>query len=379
MKKRIIIVVVLVAAIAAVIWAVSLRNRPSDDRIRFSGNIEVDEVQAAFQIPGRLVERAVSEGDRVRKGEVIGRLEDAELTHEVATRRADLDAAQSKLGELEAGFRPEEIADARAALRGAQAELDHQSSELARAKKLYRDDVISQRELEAVEAAYRVASSRADQAKEKLRLVESGVRREQIAQARAGVEQSAQILASAQTRYGYATLTSPIDGVVLSENAQPGEMLAAGAPVVTLGDLGSIYVNGYIPETRLGRIRLGEPVVVTTDTYPGKKYRGQVSFISSEAEFTPKQVQTPEERVKLVYRIKVRVENPNFELKPGMPVDAEIPKAKASGSNGVATTGRERSAKPRGATVSVARRAERGLLTSSGIATETVAPHGMES
>ncbi|MGA7614320.1 MAG: biotin/lipoyl-binding protein, partial [Thermoanaerobaculia bacterium] len=145
MKKRIIIVVVLVAAIAAVIWAVSLRNRPSDDRIRFSGNIEVDEVQAAFQIPGRLVERAVSEGDRVRKGEVIGRLEDAELTHEVATRRADLDAAQSKLGELEAGFRPEEIADARAALRGAQAELDHQSSELARAKKLYRDDVISQR------------------------------------------------------------------------------------------------------------------------------------------------------------------------------------------------------------------------------------------
>ena len=128
----------------------------------------------------------------------------------------------------------------------------------------------------------------------------------------------------AETRLGYATLASPLSGVVLSKNVEPGEFVAAGTPLVTVGDLENVWLRAYINETDLGRVKVGQRVRVTADTYPGKRYEGRVSFIASQAEFTPKNVQTEKERVKLVYRVKVDIRNPNMELKPGMPADAEI-------------------------------------------------------
>jgi len=131
-------------------------------------------------------------------------------------------------------------------------------------------------------------------------------------------------LALARTRLSYATVFSPLSGTVLSKNAEPGEFVAAGTPVVTVADLREVWLRGYIPETDLGKLRLGQEVAVTTDSYPGKKYEGRVTFIAQEAEFTPKSVQTQKERVKLVYRIKVTIANPAAELKPGMPADGAI-------------------------------------------------------
>jgi HlyD family secretion protein len=131
-------------------------------------------------------------------------------------------------------------------------------------------------------------------------------------------------LALATERLGYATLTAPVAGMVMSKNIEPGEQVAVGTPVITIGELESVWVRAYIPETDLGRVKLGQKARVTTDTWPGKVYDGTVTFISSEAEFTPKNVQTQKERVKLVYRIKITIPNPRMELKPGMPADAEI-------------------------------------------------------
>jgi HlyD family secretion protein len=161
-------------------------------------------------------------------------------------------------------------------------------------------------------------------AEENLSLVREGARREAIDQARARRRQAAEGLRLAGTRLSYAAVFSPLSGTVLSKNAEPGEYVAAGTPVVTIADLRDVWMRGYIAETDLGKVGVGQSVSVTTDSHPGKKYAGTVAFIAPEAEFTPKSVQTQEERVKLVYRIKVTVENPAMELKPGMPADAGI-------------------------------------------------------
>ncbi len=138
------------------------------------------------------------------------------------------------------------------------------------------------------------------------------------------MKQAKEALALAETRLGYATLSAPISGVVLSENVEAGEYVAPGTPVVTVGDLKNVWLRAYINETDLGRVKVGQAVRLTTDTFPDKVYKGHLSFIASEAEFTPKNVQTEKERVKLVYRVKIEIPNPRMELKPGMPADAEI-------------------------------------------------------
>jgi HlyD family secretion protein len=159
---------------------------------------------------------------------------------------------------------------------------------------------------------------------EQLTLLRKGPRKEKIEQARSRLQEARERLKLGETRLGYATLTSPISGVVLSENVEPGEYVMSGTPVVTIGDLEHPWVRVYINETDLGRVKVGQAARVTTDTYPSKIFEGRVSFIASEAEFTPKQVQTEKERVKLVFRVKITVSNPNMELKPGMPADADI-------------------------------------------------------
>ncbi len=165
-----------------------------------------------------------------------------------------------------------------------------------------------------------------EQAQAQYRLVKEGPRKEDIDQARAKVEQAKATLLSAETKLGYATVTSPLTGVVLSKNTEPGEYVAPGTPVVTVADIENPWLRAYVDERDLGKrnLVLGTEAEITTDAYPGKVYKGRVSFISSEQEFTPKSVQTNRERVKFVYRIKIDAKNPDKELKPGMPADARL-------------------------------------------------------
>ena len=327
MKKRIVPIVILLAVVAAAVVAgvaYARRTKANPNELRLAGNIELDEVEVSFRIAGRVAERTVGEGSVVQAGAVIARLDGADLTHDVNLRRAELDATAAKLQELQAGTRSEQIAQAAAALEQARAVAARTGSEYERSSDLLRKDVISKREFEAVQSAHRSARAAVEQAEQQLALLRKGPRAEELAGARAQVERANEAIAAAETRASWTTAIAPISGTVLSAVVEPGEQVAPGAPVVTLGNLDRIWLRAYVDERDLGRIRLNMPVQVLSDTYPDKRYRGRITWIADEAEFTPKSVQTEKERVKLVYRIKVAVENPNHELKPGMPADAVV-------------------------------------------------------
>jgi HlyD family secretion protein len=185
-------------------------------------------------------------------------------------------------------------------------------------------DLIAAREAKTSRAVHEIAEARTREVRARLAMLRQGFRSEEVEQARARLKMAEESLAQARTRLGYAILTAPMDGVVLSENIEPGEYVAAGTPVVTIGRLDPLWLRVYIAESDLGRVKLGQTARVTTDTYPGRGYRGTVTFIAQDAEFTPKNVQTEQERVKLVYRVKITLPNPEHELKPGMPADAVI-------------------------------------------------------
>lgn len=377
-KRRMLVLILSVAVVAggaAAFYAIRVRSA-SADIIRLYGNIEVTDADVSFKIPGRVESRSVDEGEIVKAGQPVAHLDSAELVQEVALRRAEVQSAQAALQELLAGSRKEDIAQAEAAAQQAQARLaellagsrpqeiaaaqaavDRARSETERTRvdarryeALYQKAEVSAQQWDAARTAYETAEARQREAEEQLKLIKEGPRREQIEQARAAMvqaneryrllrngartedidqararlEQAKAALGQAVTRLGYAALTSPLSGVVLSKNVEPGEYVSAGTPVVTVADLDNVWVRGYINETDLGRITLGQRARVTTDTYAHKVYEGRVAFIASQAEFTPKTVQTLKERVKLVYRVKVDVTNHNMELKPGMPASVEI-------------------------------------------------------
>jgi HlyD family secretion protein len=239
-------------------------------------------------------------------------------------RKAEVSAAEANLLELERGYLPEEVAQARARTQEFEAENERLQSEFRRQQNLYRTNVISRQEFEAAQANFEASKARLLGAKENLQFFLRGTRIERIDQAKANLDRAKESLSIAQTRLDYATLFSPISGSVLTKVTEPGEYVISGTPIVTVGNLDKVWLRAYINETDLGKIKLGQKAIVTTDTYPAKQYEGTISFIASEAEFTPKTIQTFKERVTLVYRIKIDIPNPNWELKPGMPADARI-------------------------------------------------------
>jgi HlyD family secretion protein len=331
MKRRLVALVALViVGGGGAVFYVRWQPAPPTDRIVLSGNVEITEAQSSFKHGGRVEARLVSEGEVVHAGQVIARLDRVEWAQHVLLQQAELRAAAADLAELRAGSRPEEIAQGEAALARARAEEHRWRTEAARQAALYEQDIVSAREQEAAHATLEVARAQVRDAEERLALLRKGPRQERIAQARARLERERQALAMSHTRLDEALLVAPVSGIVLSEHVEPGEYVSPGSPVVTIGALADVWLRAYIDEPDLGRVKVGQRARLTTDTYPGKVYDGVVSFIASEAEFTPKTVQTTKERVKLVYRIKIDVPNPSFELKPGMPADAQILLAEAT-------------------------------------------------
>lgn len=293
-------------------------------QLKVSGNIEVIQVEASFRVAGKVLERPVDEGQVVKAGQLLARLDAKDLEQQVAMRRADAATARAALDALLAGSRKEEIEASRAALEQASADLRRLEPDEARLRDLQQKGILSERDYEATRAALESARAKVRQADQQFTLVRKGPRKEDIDQARARFDQAQQALLLAQTQLGYGTLTAPTSGVILSKNIEPLEYVAPGTSVVTLANLGQVWLRAYVEEGDLGRVKVGQKALVTSDSFPGKRYEGRVSFIASEAEFTPKSVQTRKERAKLVYRIKIDLPNPAMELKPGMPVDAEI-------------------------------------------------------
>lgn len=316
------VIVIAILAVGGYLIRDGVNSPPNT--IRVSGNVEITDVEVSFKISGRVDKRMVDEGQTVQAGQLVAVLDSSELVHEVDLRGADVAAAEANLLQLTNGYLPEEIAQAEAKKQKAQADLTLQETDILRQEQLFEQQVISQREFDTSRASYERSVAKYRESKEYLALLKRGTRVEKVDQAQANLQQAKQSLTLAEIRLGYANLYSPISGYVLSKNVESGEYVSAGTPIITVGNLENVWIRAYIDETQLGLIKLGQIVDVTTDTYPGRKYEGRITFIAQEAEFTPKNVQTQKERVKLVYRVKIELPNPNMELKPGMPADGII-------------------------------------------------------
>jgi HlyD family secretion protein len=325
-KKRVFFAGILVTLIVAgLLYYYFAKNQKGEQGVlQVSGNIEATEVDVGFKISGRIVELTVDEGYWVEKGKLLARLEDEDLRQRVHMARASLLSAQAQLSKLLAGSRPEEIREAEAALRQAEYDLENKRTNFDRMKALYDRHVIPRELFDNAETALKIATASRQRAKENYDLVLQGPRKEDIDNAGAQVKQAQASLTLAETQLSYSVLRSPLTGVILVKSGEVGEVVNPGTPILTMADIENVWLRAYIPETDLGKVKWGQEVIVTTDLHPKREYRGTISFLSSQAEFTPKNIQTEKERVTLVYRIKVDLPNPDRELKPGMPADGKI-------------------------------------------------------
>jgi len=323
--RRILLIVIIAVAVAGLVYYLLTRNKKEEANfIKVSGNIEATEVDVGFKVSGRIVSRFFEEGDWVDQGKVLAKLDDEDLRNRLEVARAALMSARARLGKLLAGSRPEEIRQAEANLHQAQFDLRNKQTQYDRVKSLYERGVISKEAFDNAETGFKVAQAAVQVATQNYQLVKEGPRKEDIEDARAQVDQAQASVKLNETQLSYTTLYSPISGVVLVKSGEIGEVVNPGTSIVTIADVENVWLKAYIPETDLSKVKWGQDVIVTTDLRPQKKYRGKISFISSQAEFTPKQIQTEKERVTLVYRIKVDISNKDHELKPGMPADGRI-------------------------------------------------------
>jgi membrane fusion protein YbhG len=324
-NRKVIIPVAAAVIVVAVILGVLLSRARNGNTLIASGTVEATEARLGFQAAGRIERVSVREGDTVRAGAELASLDRAEAEARRDQARAQVRAAEAQLLELTRGYRAEEVQQAKAAMNAAQQRYDEAKRDLDRTSRLRDGGAVSQEALDKAQTAFDVAKSAFDQAQDQYRLLASGPRRERIDAARAQVHQAEAAERAFDALLGNMIVRSAFDGVVTVRHREPGEIIPAGSPVLTIMNRNDRWVRIYVPETRIGGVRLGLAAAITTDTFRGKSYHGEVSYISSEAEFTPKTVQTSEERVKLVYAVKVRIaDDPGYDLKPGMPADVRL-------------------------------------------------------
>jgi len=370
-----IIVIVILAAVGGYfLWP---RARPWDGRLESSGTIEATQVDVAPKVPGRILRIAVREGDTVTANQVVAELDASDLDAQVAQARAAVAAIQARVPQAEetaqvqaasvetqvqqasaqvqtamASLRVAEanVRAANAALQSAEAALARAIADEGRTEQLYREGAVSAQAVDAGRTAVATATAQRDaaraqrdaaqmarqaaaavvqQARANLAMAEANrgtvpVRKFDTAAARAQLAQANAALQLALIAHDQATLRSPIAGVVLSKNVEVGTLVAVGTPVLTVADLSRVYLRVFVGEPDIGKVKLKQPVEVRVDAFPARVFHGEVEEISNHAEFTPGNVQTREERVKLVFAVKVAVPNSDGDLKPGLPADALI-------------------------------------------------------
>jgi HlyD family secretion protein len=316
--------------------SIACREPEPSNTIRVSGHVEATEVRVAPDVGGRLIELRVMEGDRVATGDLIGRLDATDTELQIARARAERAATEAQLRALQAGARPEEIRQAQAEVQvagaeadGATAELKAAETDLERFEALLRANAGAEKERDDARTRVEVAQERVRSARERVQAarevvlrLQAGTRREDLDAARARVEAADAQIALFEKSRSDALIKATASGVVTQKLADTGEQMAPLMPVVVVTDLDNAWANLFVPEPVIPRITIGQTATVLTDA--GDRIQGKVTYISPQAEFTPRNVQTADERSKLVYRIKVSVDNRAGILKVGMPVDAEL-------------------------------------------------------
>ena len=320
------------STLAALIMAALVLSACSDDRrsgdrsapLTLYGNVDIREVQLAFQDAGRIRALPVDEGARVAAGQVVAELDPTRYQLELQRLNGEVAAQTQVLARLRQGSRPQEVARARAAMASARASLADAATQLARKQQLRTVNRISVQEVDTARTRVETLQANLKAAEEEVSLVVEGPRQEDIAAAEASLAALAAARDLAAQRLEDTRLLAPAAGVIRTRILEPGAMAAPGAPVFTLALTDPLWVRAYISEPDLGLVHEGMRAEVRTDTLPDKTYQGWVGFISSTAEFTPKTVETTELRTKLVYRARIFVCDPQEELRLGMPVTVTL-------------------------------------------------------
>jgi len=306
---------------ATLVLAIACRNATDDGAIRASGHIEATDIRLAATVGGRLLEAPFEEGDVLSAGVVVARLETIDAEHLLAQARANAEAADAQLRLLLAGSRAEDLRRAEDQLAQAQAELGAARRDLDRLAGLAERGTATEKSRDDAATREEVADRAVAAARSQVDKLVAGPRRQEIEAARAQRAAAEAAVAAAQQKIVDATVLSPIDGIVTTRVAEPGEVLAPGSTIAVLTDLARPWLTVWIDEPNLSQVMLGQTAVVSVDG-SDRTFEGTVSFISPVAEFTPKNVQTPDERAKLVFRVKLQLENDEGIFKPGMPADA---------------------------------------------------------
>jgi HlyD family secretion protein len=286
MKKIVILIAALVVLFIVMFFLIKSKEQTKSPNIFASGTIEVTEVEVSSKIMGKVLKINVDEGDKVDTGQVLIELDHRELDAQKAQSQAAWSSAQIQVSQ-------------------AKTNLDYLEKNLKRIKELFKTGSATQQQLDDLTSKFELAQGQYD-------LTQS-----QVEQVKASIN-------LVETQIENAIIQSPLKGTALQKNISLGETVLPGNSLLTLGDLSKVNLKIYVPEPHLGKVKLGQKVKVKVDSFPQKDFFGKITWISNEAEFTPKNIQTKEERVKLVFGVKVELENPASELKPGMPADAEV-------------------------------------------------------
>ena len=326
-KKKVIpaVAVLLAAAAAGGWWYLGSPEGPDDNRLVLYGNVDIRETDLAFNNSEHIDRLLVQEGDRVRKGQLLATLHRERLEAGLAAAEARVAAQRAVVARLEVGSRPEELRQAQANVAAARARLSDAQATFARTRDLSAKELISRQALDDAQTTLDTARADLEVAQQAQALAVEGPRAEDIEEAKALLKASEAQLALAQEVLKDTRLHAPAAGVIRDRLLEPGDMVTPQTPVLTLALTDPVWVRAYVPEVFLGRLAPGMSAEVSTDSYPGKTYPGWIGFMSPTAEFTPKNVETPELRTRLVYQLRVHVCNPQDELRLGMPATVSIP------------------------------------------------------
>ena len=320
--KRILLLAIAIVVLGGGGWLLLQHLSAPPDPGTLYGNVDIRQVDLSFQVAGKVVAMAAHEGDRVTQGQILAEVDATNYQHAADLAEARRDAARAQLDELLAGTRPEDIDQARANLAAAQASLADARVSFLRQRDLAARNVSSQQQLDDARMAQDSAVAKLAQTQAALTEAINGPRPQDIEAGRANLRAAEATLELARTQLLHTKLTAPCNGIVMTRVIEPGTVVLPGAAVYSVAIQGEVWVRAFAPEPMLPRLAPGTAVTIGTDS--GHLYRGRIGYLSPEAEFTPKTVETPELRTQLVYRLRIRVENPDDGLRQGMPVTVHL-------------------------------------------------------
>ena len=324
MKKLLPLVLILLIVGAVIAWFKLRPQEPPGNILTLYGNVDIREAQLTFNASEHVDRILVEEGEHVARNQLLAVLHQELFRSRVAQAQAQVEAKAQQLAKLKAGSRPEEIDKARAEVAAAQARAKAAHDTWQRLQRLVERKLASQEEVETAKSNANAAQAQVEAAQAALKLLLAGPRKEDIAAAEADLKAAEANLALARQNLDNTELRAPADGIVRTRILEPGDMASPLKPALTLAFADPVWVRTYLPETLLGKVKPGMRATITSDSYPDRKYTAWVGYISPTAEFTPKNVETPELRTRLVYQMRIFACNTNEELRLGMPATVQI-------------------------------------------------------